>query len=403
MTKDRDLDNYISSMKSSLLSLDKEFLEGALPAQGWPKFRAKQLWAWLHGRRSTSFDAMSDLPENLRDDLKNHFVLRSLEEKKHEISSDGFTEKWLFETPLDEDQAPAFAVNPEHTLFEKRSLGGRRSGQIETVLIREKRLRRQTVCVSCSVGCPIGCVFCATGNMGYERNLSRGAIVEQVYRVDETARETPGAEGVDGGQHPRGITNIVFMGMGEPLLNYEEVVGAAKILTDQNGFGIGGRHITISTVGVPAGIRRLAREKNNFRLAVSLHAPDQELRRQLVPTAGKWPLDDLLDALKEFTAGTSRDITIEYTLIKDINDQPDHAHRLAELLLGLPCKINAIPLNPNEHYPEKPPERHVVTRFQDILMKAGIICTVRAEKGRDIAAACGQLSVHRNKDLNLLS
>lgn len=345
------------SPRRLILDLSAAELEALVAGYGEKPFRARQLREWLHAARADSFAAMSNLSKNLRERLEAEFLPRCLAPAEHLVSADKLTEKWLWAAAAE--------------------LGG---GEAESVLIRERRLKRATACVSCMAGCPLGCVFCATGRGGFSRNLSSGEILEQAYRLDAAAE---------------GLTNLVFMGMGEPLLNYDHVLHAARTLADPEGLNLGGRHITISTVGVPEGFRRLAAEGANFRLAVSLHAPSQKLRETLIPAAKRWPLKELLPALHEFAQHASRDLTVEYCLIDGVNSDPAQARELARLLAGLPCKVNLIPLNPVAGFAGRPPPPQAVRAFQEELERRGLPATLRASKGRDIDAACGQLRADR--------
>ncbi|GHS94820.1 putative dual-specificity RNA methyltransferase RlmN [Planctomycetales bacterium] len=338
-------------MKPSLLALTLAELQALLPRQ--PRFRAAQLWDWLHRSRVDDFAAMKNLPASLRQTLSDGFVVRELREAERLTATDRLTEKWLY---FSGDAA------------------------IETALIREIRGRRRTLCVSCMCGCPVGCAFCATGQGGFTRPLTVAEIVEQVYRADRHCAETDGA----------GLSNVVFMGMGEPLLNYAAVVAAAGIVSSPDGLNLGNRQITVSTVGIPAGILRLAQEHPAYRLAFSLHAPTQALREQLIPLARQYPLTAVLPALEIFANATSRRLTIEYCLIAGVNDDLAQARQLNALLRNLPAQINLIPFNPiggdARHW--RPPAAAQVRAFQDALK---FPATLRAEKGRDINAACGQL------------
>lgn len=342
-----------------LLDLDREGLERELAALGEPPFRVRQLWQWLHQKLAANWDEMSNLSKPLREKLAANFQLYALHEDEHLISGDELTEKWLFSTTATTEA----------------------NAHVESVLIREQNHKRRTLCISCMSGCPIGCLFCATGQDGFERNLTTGEILEQVYRAQRRVL-----------QHDNeGLSNLVFMGMGEPLLNYDRVVAAASLISSPEGINLGGRHITISTVGIPSGIRRLCQEGHNFRLALSLHAPEQSLRAEIIPAAKKWPLSELLPALREFAAHSSRQLTIEYCLIHQFNDRKAQARQLADLLQGIPCKINLIPLNPTPAFDRLPPPPDRIRAFQGTLESHGISATLRQEKGADINAACGQL------------
>jgi 23S rRNA (adenine2503-C2)-methyltransferase len=327
---------------------------------GEPEYRQRQFFAWLHARRVADFREMLDLPATLREKLAAAGHLRVLTEKVLRRSADGLTSKWLYHTPA----TPSVGVSP-----------------VESVLIVEQGRRRRTVCVSSMAGCPLGCVFCATGGLGFRRDLTAGEMLEQVYRADCHARENQG----------EGVSHVVFMGMGEPLLNLEAVLAAADRLGDPQGLGLSGRRLTLSTVGYPEGIRRLAEARRNWRLAVSLHAPRQELREKLVPAARRWPLVELFQALSYYRQASSHAITFEYCLVDRVNAGVGEARELVHLLQGCPARVNLIPLNPVDGFSGRPPPPPVVRRFQNILREAGIPATVRMEKGGDINAACGQL------------
>ncbi|MCC8167139.1 MAG: 23S rRNA (adenine(2503)-C(2))-methyltransferase RlmN, partial [Planctomycetes bacterium] len=226
-----------------------------------------------------------------------------------------------------------------------------------------------------------GCTFCATGRLGFVRNLTAGEIVEQAYIIDARLRE----------RGEKGLSHIVYMGMGEPLLNLDAVLASAAILHNPNGLGLSGRHLTISTVGIPAGLRRLAESGMIHRLAVSLHAPNQKIREQILPAATRWPLSELLPALESYAESAARDITFEYALIDKVNSSPRDAKELAALLAPFRGLVNLIPLNPVPGVPLKPPPAAAIRRFQEVLENAGQPATVRMEKGAEIGAACGQL------------
>ncbi len=324
-----------------------------------PRFRAKQIYGWLHDKRVADSDAMTNIPAHLRELLHTAASLRQLRELERRDADDALTSKWLFEA--------------DRTL-------------VETVLIVERRHSRRTVCVSSMAGCPLGCVFCATGRHGYTRDLSAGEIIEQVYRVDNFCRaENPG----------EGVSHVVFMGMGEPLLNLDAVLAAAATFAMPEGMNLSGRHITLSTVGVPDGIRRLAELGVNYRLALALLAPNQKIREKLLPAAKRWQFDELFPALEEFAAVASRDMTFEYCLIDGVNASEKDARELAKKASRFRAKINLIPLNPVPGFDAKPPGANAVRAFRDILEERGVSATIRVEKGQEIGAACGQLRAER--------
>lgn len=392
--------------RRNILSLSPDAIEALVREGGEPRYRSDQLFAWLHEKRVETFEAMHNLPTRLRQTLATQYTCRSLTPLEHRISQDGLTEKWLWETTAsfpEKEEAqgereradfltlPPFLPSPSLN-EENRSRNSATPPTFETVLIRELRGTRRTVCVSCAIGCPLGCVFCATGASGWLRPLSVGEILEQIYRVDAACR----GGGPQGSNSAQRVDHVVFMGMGEPLLHLETVLAAIAILTDPRGIHLSARHITLSTVGVTPAILRLASLPLAVRLAVSLHAPNQALRETLLPAAKIWPLDPLLEALRIFAEVASREITIEYCLIHNVNDRLRDAEALASLLQGLPCKINLIPLNPVPHYEGKPSPRRQIRAFQSVLERHGRTVTVRYEKGRDIDAACGQLRARRN-------
>jgi 23S rRNA (adenine2503-C2)-methyltransferase len=295
---------------------------------------------------------MTNLPQTLRDQLKTTAVLDAGTIASHQRSSDGQTKKVLFQLP---------------------------DGQfIETVLMRYQK--RRTLCISTQAGCAMGCVFCATGQMGFFRNLSAGEIVAQVVHF---ARELA-AEG-------ERVTNIVMMGMGEPLHNYGNTMAAVDRLTDEWGLNLGARKITISTVGLVPAIRRYADEQRQTPLAVSLHAATDEERDRLIPVNRKWPIAELMAACRYYVEKTGRRLTFEWALIEGENDTIEQAQALGQLLRGMLCHVNLIPLNPTQGYSGGPSSRERVEAFQEELARHGVSSTVRVRRGIDIQAGCGQL------------
>lgn len=314
---------------------------------GEPRYRARQVYNWIYSKAAASVEEMTNLPVRLRKVLQSYNFL-PLETIVVRHSTDG-TRKYLF-----------------------RLLDG---NAIETVMIPEDD--RITVCVSTQVGCAMGCTFCATGQLGYVRNLSSAEIVGQVLAVRHDIK--------------RRVSNIVFMGMGEPLYNYEAVMEAIRILNDPDGLAIGMRHITISTCGIVPGIRRLADEQLQLVLAISLHATTDEKRQQIMPIARKYPLTELLDACRYYVHKTGRRITFEYALMAGINDDLGDARELANLLRGIPAHVNLIPVNPVVGTGLNRSSETQILRFARILEECGVSVTVRQERGADIQAACGQL------------
>lgn len=332
-------------------------LDAILPEFGLPGYRASQLLHALYHESPRSFDDLRQLPLAVRSALAGRFTLAPAEEVRRVVSDDGETTKLLLRM--------ADGTLIETVLMQYRESGGRHP--------------RSTVCVSTQAGCAMGCVFCATGQMGFERNLRASEVVAQVLHIASLLRER--------GQH---VTNVVFMGMGEPLANYTETIRAVRLLTDARAFGLGQRHVTISTVGVIRGIERLAAEGLQVGLAISLHAPNDALRRRLVPTAGPHSVADLIRAARRYFRATSRRVTFEYALIAGENDSLETAAELARLLHGSGCHLNLIPVNPTLGGFQRP-ARGAVLAFERVLREAGVNCTVRVEKGSEISAACGQL------------
>ncbi|MCX6022747.1 MAG: 23S rRNA (adenine(2503)-C(2))-methyltransferase RlmN, partial [Chloroflexi bacterium] len=344
-----------------------------LAALGEPAFRARQVLGWVYRRGATGYSAMTDLPLGLRERLERELPVRRLVPAASTDSGDGRTEKVLFKLA---DGRMVEAVLMEYLDPEGETLG------------------RRTVCVSSQAGCAYACVFCATGQQGYDRNLTAGEIVEQVLHFEVALRQRgevgPGPDG-------RGVTNIVFMGMGEPLANYKNVWAAVERLHDREAFGMGARHLTISTVGLAPEIRRLAHEDLKVGLAISLHAADDELRDVLVPSNRRYPLKEVMAACREYADAAGRRITFEYVLLDGINDAPHQARQLARLVSGLLCHVNLIPVNPTPAADFKRPSRERMLAFQHELTLWGIPTTLRDTKGVDIAAGCGQLATREAK------
>ena len=338
--------------------LDLTFVEVQAQLAIWkePRFRAQQLWKWLYVHLATDFEEMSNLPRGLREWLGRFYRLCPLTAVAELTSEDYLTHKVLFRLPDGET--------------------------IESVLMGYDQ--RQTVCVSSQVGCALGCAFCATGQGGFVRNLCAAEIVSQPLYF---ARQL--------GAQKRSLSNIVVMGMGEPLLNYDEVWKSVETWNDKNGFNVGARRITISTAGHVPGIRRLAEQDLQVGLAVSLHAADDALRDELVPLNRTFPLSELLSACREYTARTRRRITVEYALMDGVNDSTAQANQLSDLLRGLLCHVNLIPLSPTPDSPYGPSPQMRVRAFQRVLLGRHVPVTVRVRRGIDIQAGCGQLRQRR--------
>jgi 23S rRNA (adenine2503-C2)-methyltransferase len=363
-----------------LLDVSEDALRAWLAERGEKPMRARQLRRWLLVRGAVSFDAMTDLPKTLRQRLAEAFVPLSSRIAKHHRASDD-THKLLIQLR-------------DHKL-------------IECVLIQDEG--RRTACISTQVGCGMGCVFCASGLDGVDRNLSVGEIVEQLVRLRNLSGmgSLSMSEANGGGRAvpsppvplPEGegrnaverLTHIVVMGMGEPLANLDNLLEALEIATSKEGLGIGARRITISTVGLPAKIRRLADLGKQYHLAVSLHAPNEELRTTIVPTNDKTGLFEILGAAEYFFDKTGRQVTFEYVVLSGINDEARHAQQLSALLKGRRAHVNLIPFNDVEGLPYRRPTTEALQTFTNVLHQNGISVKVRKRKGAQIDAACGQL------------
>lgn len=344
--------------KINLLGLPEAKLVAFFETLGEKRFRAAQVLKWIHQLGVDNFDDMTNISKALREKLKNQCEIRAPKVLRQLDSTDG-TRKFLI-----------------------RVTGG---SVVETVFIPDGE--RGTLCVSSQVGCSLDCSFCATGKQGFNRDLSAAEIIAQVW----IAAKSFGQLAPNG---PRKVTNVVLMGMGEPLMNFDNVVDAMNLMMHDNAYGISKRRVTLSTSGVVPQLDRL-REYTDACLAISLHAPNDELRNELVPINKKYPIAMLLDSAKRYIESlpdTHRKITIEYTLIDHVNDRPEHARQLAELLRDVPVKINLIPFNPFNLSNYKRVSNNAMRRFQDILMQEGYITTVRTTRGDDIDAACGQLA-----------
>jgi len=346
----------------SLLDLSRPELETLLAGLGQPEFRARQVWEWVYKRYAHSFDMMTNLPKTLREQLGAALTLTPLQPVAEMVSHDADTLKALFQLP---------------------------DGQtIETVLMLYEE--RRTLCISSQAGCAMGCTFCATAQGGLARNLTAGEIVAQVLYFARYLAD-PSALPATSVQRPTDVTNIVLMGMGEPMHNYKNVWAALRCLTDADSFGLGARHITLSTVGLAPMIERMADEGLQIGLAVSLHAPNDQLRSQLAPINKAYNLDVLLGAVRSYIEKTHRRVTFEYALMAGINDSPDLAQELADKLQGILCHVNLIPLNPIPGSLYQPTSDDDTERFAQILRDGGVPATVRLRRGIEINAGCGQL------------
>ncbi|ODC02327.1 23S rRNA (adenine(2503)-C(2))-methyltransferase [Terasakiispira papahanaumokuakeensis] len=347
----------MSETKTNLLGMTRTEMEAFFESIGEKKFRASQVMRWIHHMNVDQFDDMTNLGKKLRARLNETAEIRGPKVVLEDISNDG-TRKWVLE------------------------VGD--GSHVETVLIPAGDNRR-TLCVSSQVGCSLDCSFCSTGKQGFQRNLTAAEIIGQVW----IAQRSFGPR-TDTTQRP--VTNVVMMGMGEPLMNYDNAVPAMKLMLDDYGYGLSKRRVTLSTSGLVPQIDRMG-DEIDVSLAISLHAPNDALRNQLVPVNRKYNIQSLLEACHRYLAkcDDKRTITVEYTLIAGINDQHEHAQELAQVLNGLPCKINLIPFNPFPNSGYERPSRNQVMRFQQWLYELGYIAPLRMTRGDDIDAACGQL------------
>jgi 23S rRNA (adenine2503-C2)-methyltransferase len=348
----------------TLLDLDFEELKAAIVEIGQPVYRAKQIWTWLYQKYAQSYAEMTNLPRSFLDKLAEKYPLAPLQVEVEKVAYDGQTRKALFKLP---DGA-----------------------EIETVLMLYPD--RATVCVSTQAGCAMACNFCATGQLGLTRNLPPGEIVQQVLHFERFLRYSDDPKLTLG--HKR-VSNLVFMGMGEPLANYVNLWKAIRRLNDENGVNLASRKMTVSTVGLPQMIRRFAQEDLQVNLAVSLHAPSDEMRSAMMPINLRFPISELIAACHAYVKETNRRISFEYTLIQGVNDSVDTARELGKLLAGLLCHVNLIPMNPVPGSQQKGSDNGRVKMFQAELNRFGIPNSIRVEKGRDIQAACGQLKVEK--------
>ena len=342
-------------MKKHIRDLDLGQLQEVLKSQGYPLFRAGQIFTWLYEKNVTQFSQMNNLPAGLRKQLDDTFLIHTLSVVHKAVSADG-TEKFLFET-----------ADNQH---------------LESVSIPAEG--RTTACISSQVGCKFGCAFCLSGTGGFKRNLSCGEILDQVCSVKRLNQR-------------HGLTHIVFMGMGEPFDNYDTVLKAVRMINAQEAIGIGARRITISTCGIIPGIERLAAEKIQIELSVSLHAAFEKLRSQLMPVNKAYPLKALIAACRRYVEQTNRQVTFEYILLKGVNSSLSDARELGTILRGMNAKINLIAVNPGAALGFQAPDKTDLLFFKNELAKQGVHVTVRQSRGQDIEAACGQLRMRYEK------
>ncbi len=356
----------VATEKPAIQSLDPSEIEAALALHGQPKYRVTQVLRWLYEKRVTSFADMTDLPATLRADLAEAFTFLRLENLRV-LGSEDTTRKYLFRLP-DGALIESVLIPASPALYGERS-------------------DRRTLCVSTQVGCAYGCKFCASGLDGFSRNLSPGEIAGQLIEAERIAGER--------------VSNLVFMGMGEPLANFANLMRAIDILNSPWGIGLGARHITVSTSGLAPQIRQLADQPRQIRLAISLHGATDEVRSQIMPVNRKFPLAELLDACAYHASKKKQHITFEYILIEGINDSPANAADLARVAKQVRAKVNCIPYNTVEGLEWKRPSESRQDAFMAVLERARIPATIRREKGHDIDAACGQLRRQQNATVAL--
>lgn len=355
--------------KEILIGKNQNDLTEFAISMNYPKFRGAQIFNWIYKEKVDSIEKMSNLPKKIISELENKVQISSIKiEKIQESKLDG-TIKFLFK--LFDDK------NIETVLIPPR----------ETALDSEKRL---TICVSTQVGCPLDCKFCATGTMKFERNLTAGEIIEQVILVEKFVNKK--------------ITNVVFMGMGEPMLNYDQVFLACDILTDQNGMSISAKKITISTSGFVDGIKKMADDNRKEKLAISLHSLDNKIREELMPITKKYPIENLVEALKYYYKKTEKNIMFEYILFKDLNDRDEDIRFISKLSNSVPCRINVIPFHDisftnSNNKTLIPASKDEINLFSKKLRAKNVLVFTRNSSGIDIDAACGQLAIKKNKKI----
>jgi len=343
--------NMEQKQKTYILDYDLNELKDRLMEIGETKYRAQQIFQWIYRKRAVEFSQMTNLSKTMRNYLEDHFYILGAKVIARQESSDG-TRKFLFDFGQDR--------------------------HVEAVLIPAKE--HTTACLSSQFGCPVKCAFCATGQGPYLGNMSAGQIAEEFLQLQ-----------IDADKIGERISHIVFMGMGEPLLNYDNVIKAIRILNSDWGFNIGARKMTISTVGIPDKIRKLAKEKLQFNLALSLHAVDQKLREELIPMAKKYSLDEIISAVYDYFDITHREVTLEYLLLKDVNCRASDAEKLATIAKRIRANVNLIAYNPTENDRFAQPGKERITDFLNHLRRLKANAHLRASRGQDIKAACGQL------------
>ncbi|MEM8782576.1 MAG: 23S rRNA (adenine(2503)-C(2))-methyltransferase RlmN [Planctomycetota bacterium] len=371
----------MSAPRHHFFALTPETLRERLSALGLPSFRASQMLDWVYRKHVADPAAMTNLSARDRAMISDHFDFTLGAVVQHQFATDG-TQKLLLDWSLPGENADEDASATSLPILDQ---SGDPANQTECVMIPTPK--RRTACISSQVGCPVGCKFCASGLGGLDGNLTAGQIVQQVWQLSQMLHEQK-ARGGDGIGR---ITNVVFMGMGEPLANLPAVTAALQTLTADWGNNLSARKITVSTVGVVPGIRKLAKLDLPVTLAISLHAPNDDLRRQIIPWAKFTTVPELIDAGQDYFRTTGREVTLEYILLGRFNDQPHHAAELADVASRIRGNVNLIRYNEVKGLPFDRPTTDDVRRFQDVLVKRGVNTHIRASRGRDIAAACGQL------------
>lgn len=356
-----------------IYDLDLPALESILKQWNEPTYRAKQIWHGLYQQLYSSSEQFSNLPNSLRSKIAEQFTFTPFTVKTYLDSSDKSTRKTLFQLP-------------DGNLIESVLMRYGDPADEHSASSEKGTKQRRTLCISTQAGCAMGCVFCATGQLGFKRNLSSGEIVAQVMYYAHMLKEQNEV-----------VSNVVFMGMGEPFHNYDNVMSAIDRLNDADGYKFGARRLTISTVGLVPQIRRFADEQRQVNLAISLHAADDDERLAIMPVNKRYKINDVVEACKYYIDKTHRRVTFEWALINGVNDTPEVAQKLAARLKGLLCHVNAIPLNPTQGYQGEATSRQQAQVFKETLEQAGIPCTIRMRRGIDINAGCGQLAGAESK------
>jgi 23S rRNA (adenine2503-C2)-methyltransferase len=355
------MDSINNASITNIYDISQDDLVKSLAEWKQPAYRAKQIEEWLYAHKVDTFDAMTNLPAALREKLVANMRIGGMTPVSEQLSLDGQTVKWLFRLP---------------------------DGQLIESVLMEYDDGRRTACISTQAGCAMGCVFCATGQMGFARHLTHGEILEQALHIARRLER----------ENER-LSNVVLMGMGEPFHNYDNTVIAIRRLNDPNGLNIGQRHITVSTVGLVPGIRKFAQEGLQVGLAISLHAATDEERSALLPINKRYPIEEVIDAVQFYIEKTGRRVTFEWALIRGKNDSVEQANTLGRLLHGVKCHVNAIPLNPTGGYDGQPSDPERVEAWQTKLSDWGVSSTIRVRRGIDIQAGCGQLKTQALKAL----